>query len=421
MAQAPAVPSAPAPPPQAAPHPVAAALPVLTLTTDSGLEVASKDVYETGRYRLTDDSGRVLLDGALDIKGRGFSTWNYPKKPYRLKLGVSAEMLGMPANRHWVLLANYLDKTLLRNEIAFELSRRLNMEYTPRSVQVVVELNGTYRGIYQLTEHVRLARDRINIPELKVTDVDPVAITGGYLIEIDERKGEVYCPESARTSLTFCMVNPETLLEPGWEPHKAYIDAYLAATETALYSPQFADPLTGYAAYIDVPSAIDSYLINELTKNVDANFYSSVFMYKKRGGKLTFGPVWDFDLSIGNAGFFGVDLPMGWYVRNPRVQGSVMLATPWYTRMFEDPAFDARVRARWAELRASGVLDDVFTFIDQRAAHLSGVQARNFERWDILFTAIPLMRPVVGTYATQVADMKSWLRRRRDWMDSQLR
>ncbi len=393
------------------PYAVASALPVLSITTDNGQEITSEEVYTTARYKLTETDGRVLAESTLEIRGRGHSTWNYPKKPYRLKLSFSTDLMGMPANRHWVLLANYVDKTLVRTEAALELSQRMGFAWTPRSAPVVLELNGSYRGIYQLVEHVRIGSQRVNIPELKAGDTDPALISGGYLIEIDERKGEDYCPESARTSVMFCFANPETLLQPGWEPHKAYIDGYLAATENALYSSQFASPTAGYAAFIDVDSAIDWYIVNELFKNVDSNFFSSVFVYKKRGGKLTFGPVWDFDLSIGNANFFGAENPEGWRTRS----------APWFTRLFQDPAFEQRVKARWAQLRDTGVLEDVYRFIDRRAAYYSGVQARNFERWDVLNTTIPLIRPVTGPYSTQVSEMKTWLRRRQTWMDGQLR
>jgi len=391
--------------------PAAAALPVLSITTDNGQEVTSKEDYVTASYRITGTDGAVQVNGTTEIRGRGNSTWTYPKKPYRLKLTTSTALLGMPANRHWVLLANYVDKTLVRTEAAFDLSEKVGLAWTPRTVPVVLELNGDYRGIYQLVEHVRIANDRVNIPELKVGDTAPDKITGGYLIEIDWRKGETYCPESARSAAVFCFSNPETLLEPGWEPHRAYIDGYLADTEAALFGSQFASPTQGYAAYIDVQSAVDWYLVNEFFKNVDSNFTGSVFLYKMRGGKLFFGPVWDFDLAIGNANFFGAAEPTGWRTRS----------APWFARMFEDPAFAARVRERWNQLRADGTINSVFATIDRRAAFYSQLQVRNFQRWNILNSTIPLIRPVTGPYDFQVSTVKAWLLQRRDWMDSQLR
>lgn len=394
---------------------VAESLPLLSITTNSGAEITSKEDYAPAQYRLTSETGQLLQNGNLDIRGRGNSTWEMPKKPYRLRLASSTPTLGMPANRHWVLLANYSDKTLIRNDVAFELSRRVGMEYTPRSRYVELQLNGTDRGIYQLTEHIRIDPNRVNIPELKIGDTSPDLITGGYLIEIDFRRGEDYCYESPRTGIIFCLSNPETLLEPGWENQRAYIEGYLAQTEDAIFSDRFTDPAVGYAAYLDVDSMINFYLIAEWLKNVDSNLGSSVYLHKKRNGKLTFGPIWDFDLSIGNVDFKDADgldagATDGWYVRS----------ASWFARLFQDPAFETKVKAKWNQLKASGVLEDMFTYIDQQSRLLSKVQVNNFTIWEILGIYVWPNRVVTGSYEGEVAAMKTWLRERTNWMDTQL-
>lgn len=320
-------------------------------------------------------------------------------------------MLGMPANKHWVLLANYSDKTLVRNDLVFQLSQWLGMEYTPRSTFVDVEMNTVYQGIYQLTEHIRISPDRVNIPELKVGDTDPDRITGGYLIEVDNTRDEVFCFDSTISGgMTFCLKNPETLLDPGWETQRAYIEGYLAQAEAALFSDQFTDPALGYAAYIDMDSAVDWYLVNEIVKNPDADMGRSVFLFKKRNGKLTFGPVWDFDIALGNSDFNNCDKADGWYVRN----------TSWYTRMFEDPVFAGKVKAKWAQLKAKGQLDGLSEYIDQRTLYLSKVQVKNFQTWDILSTGVWPSYFVHGSYPGEVAAMRDWLRARIAWMDSEV-
>ncbi len=390
---------------------VAQALPLLSLTTDGGIDVTSRDIYLPGNYILRDGQGQVLASGVTEVKGRGNFTWGLPKKPYHIKLGTSTSLLGMPANRHWVLLANYVDKTLLRNDVTFQLSRVLGMEYTPRSTFVDVELNGVYQGVYQLTEHIRIAPDRVNVPELRVGDVDPALITGGYLIEVDNTRGEAFCYDSSRTAMTgmtFCLKNPEKLLEPGWEDKRAYIENYINQTEDAIFSATFADPVTGYAAYLDVDSAINYYLINELVKNVDGDLRRSTYLFKKRSGKLTFGPVWDFDIALGNDEGDG-DEPAGWLIR----------WAPWFERLFQDPAFEARVKAKWALLKSSGQLNDIFTYIDRRALYLSQVQVRNFLTWDILSIIVYPNSVAMGSYAGEVTYMKDWLRARIAWMDAE--
>jgi hypothetical protein len=385
-------------------------LPIITINTTNAQQIASKEIYLTGTYRITDVNGDILHEGELGIKGRGHTTWSMPKKPYKLKLADSTALMGMPGNKHWVLLANYSDKTLLRNETAFELSRLLAPEYTPRSVFVELYLNGAYRGVYQLTEHVRIGKDRVNIPELKVTDTSEENISGGYLIEVDERRGENYCFDSTKTTMVFCLANPETLLEPGWEQHKQYIVNYINQTDAAIFGEQFTDPATGYAAYIDVDSAIHYYLINELFKNVDGNLRVSTFLFKKRGGKLTFGPIWDFDIAIGNVNYNDADMTHGWYIRN----------AAWFKRMFEDPAFEQKVTARWAQMKKDGTLTALFQHIDSQAAFLNDAQVNNFEKWPILSIYVWPNRVVTGSYAGEINAMKEWLSDRIIWMDAQL-
>ena len=397
-------------PPLQPPREVAEQLPTLRINTTNAAPVVSRDAYLPGTVRLTEADGRSTPESELEIRGRGHSTWDLmPKKPYRLKLRSSASLLGMPASRHWVLLANYSDKTLLRNDATFHLSRTLGMAYTPRSHFVDLELNGTYQGIYQLTEHVRIAPDRVNIPELDVTDTSASAISGGYLIEVDQRRGEDFCFDSNVTQMTFCVANPETLLDPAWSRHRQYIESYVRRTDAAIFGPQFADPVSGYAGFLDVGSAVDYYLINELVKNVDGNLRLSTFLYKPRGGKLAFGPVWDFDLAMGNVNYDGADLVEGWHTRT----------APWFSRLFEDPAFAARVRARWNQMKADRTFDGLIEYMTARRFYLSKVQVRNFQRWPILDVWVWPNRVVTGSYDGEVSAAQNWLWARMRWMDAQ--
>ena len=166
----------------------------------------------------------------------------------------------------------------------------------------------------------------------------------------------------------------------------------------------------GYAAYFDVPSVVDYYILNELFKNVDANLRRSTFVYKPRGGKLTFGPIWDYDLAMGNVDYSDAAFPTGWHVRK----------APWYARLFEDPAFDARVRARWRQLRDEGTLSWVEGQVWDRARALSRVQEQNFERWQILGWYVWPNRVVTGSYQGEIMAVQNWLASRISWMDGQL-
>jgi len=392
--------------------------------------VTEKETYINGSYVLTD--GGSTTEGTLEIRGRGNSTWDWPKKPYRLKLTEATELLKMPSSKHWVLLANYADKTLMRNDVAFMWSQQLGMEYTSRAKYVEVKFNGSYEGVYQLVEHLRVANDRVNIPDLKVTDTASEKISGGYLLEVDFRHhvdfckgityaaaecvGEVnisrdedYCIDSTHGMNPFCVDTPGDLLDNAWLPMRDYITQYITDTEAALFSDNFADPSTGYAAYIDVDSAVNYYLINELFKNVDGAV-ASFYLYKKRDGKLFFGPIWDFDLALGNAGYDDVDKTYGWHIRN----------ATWFARLFEDPAFVTKVKSRWLALKTEGKIGLIFDYAQARAVWLNTVQQKNFQKWPIFDWVTWYTRINMGSYTGEVNEMIRWQRERAVWIDSQL-
>jgi hypothetical protein len=312
--------------------------------------------------------------------------------------------MGMPADKEWVLLANYSDKTLLRNTIAMELSNRFGLPYAPRSRAVEVFLNGEYEGAYQLMENIKISTSRVNIPKLTSADVTGDAVTGGYLLEIDQRRDGTIIYDTAH-GLPVVVQDPDPITPEQW----TYISSYLQQTEDTIYSNHFADPATGYEQFINSQTFIDWYLVNEIFKNQDAKFYSSIWMYKERNGKLCLGPVWDFDLGAGNVDYDVTDDPTGWWVREG----------PWMSRLFEDPAFQARVEARWQELKA-GQIDTIFAFIDQNAAALDQSQKNNFQRWPILNVYVWPNPVITGSYQGEVNQLKQWLTTRIAWMDSQL-
>ena len=391
--------------------PVASALPELRIQTAGGAPIASKETYVGGTVTITDTLGATVLSASTEVRGHGNSTWAvHPKKPYRLRLTAASPVMGMPANRHWVLLANHSDKTLLRNDVVFELSRRLGFAWTPRSEFVDLYLNDRYEGVYQVAEHVRLGPDRVNVPELRVGDTSAAAVTGGYLVEIDETRGEAFCFDPARAGKPFCVKSPESLLDPARARQREYIVDYVARFEAALFGPKFADPDSGYGAFIDVASAVDYFLLQEVVKNVDGNLRRGTYLTKPRGGKMVFGPLWDFDLAIGNVNYDGADLTQWWHT----------YSTPWYARLFQDPAFDAQVKARWKQLRDEGKIGGLAAYAARRGRLLSRAQERNFDRWPILDRWVWPNRVVTGSYEGEVRAMLDWYNARVGWMDRQL-
>lgn len=384
--------------------PAATDLPIVRIVTEDRVPIVSKDDYV--RATLTIDPNGTTeqaLSVPLRIRGRGNTTWGMPKKPYKLKLDEKAPLLGMPADKDWVLLANYADKSLLRTQVAFELGRRVGLAWSPRFRFVELFVNDAYMGTYQLGEGVKVAKDRVHIPELEEGDISGSALTGGYLLEVDERlDGDVYF--RTRGGVPFVLDTPE---EPTPE-QRAYIEDYIQQAEDAIYGDNRADPDTGYAAYIDVDSFVNWYLVNEIMKNNDAIFFSSCWMYKQRDGKLFMGPLWDFDIAAGNINYNGNDDPTGWWIR----------ISPWISPLFEDPAFQARVKARWNELKAEQ-FDTILDYIEASAGSLTLAASNNFQRWPILDEWVWPNAVVTGSYEGEVQYLRDWLQTRIAWMDAQ--
>jgi len=381
--------------------------PLLTIETENKQEINSKENYvnATLTIELRNHRGETtekLYQGKTEIRGRGNSTWGMPKKPYRLKLDKSSELMDMPKSKHWVLLANYSDKTLMRNELAFEISRRMGYAYTPRTRYVDVVLNGSEVGNYMLCEHIRIDKNRVNIAEMSPKDAD---ITGGYLLEIDEREGEPVYFKTREAHMTFCVSRPEDIPDN----QKEYISNHIQKIEDILYG-KSGEAVTDLPKYLDMKSFIDNFLINEVSKNVDGNLRLSTYCYKDRGDdKLYFGPVWDYDIAFGNHGS-GFELTSGWYARNYR----------WYQKFFEYPEFAQMVKDRWAELRNTNVLT-LNDFINSLAEEMTTSQRKNFSRWPILNTTVWPNPVVTGSYKGEVDYMRKWLNGRISWMDTQLK
>lgn len=370
-------------------------LPVVKVETDGGAPIVSKDDYVTGTFSVAPGPGGAPTDaytGVTEIKGRGNSTWNQPKKPYRVKLGKAASLLGLPSSKHWVLLANFLDKSHVRNSVAFQFGAQTGLAWTPKDRFVELVLNGKYVGLYQLVEQVRIDKARINIDALKETDILGDALTGGYHIERDARwtAAEEAGFISSR-SQPFALKDPEVPT-----PEQAsYIKGYVDQTEAAIFGSGFKDPSTGYASFIDVPSFIDWFLIHEFLRVNDA-WYSSTNMYKPRLGKLYAGPLWDFDYSMGSPSPSYSMPPTGAWVPTRSI---------WFKRLLEDPAFKAAVGARWAQLRPAATA--LPAYLESTRQLTATAAANDLKVW--------------GGKITQVDEanrIKAFLQTRATWMDT---
>lgn len=355
----------------------------LTIDTAAMVPITSKEDYLTATLNLDGQT----LDSR--IRGRGNSTWLMAKKPYRLNLNEATGLLGMPAARNWALLANYADKTLLRNALAFCVSETLGMEYTPRSRHVELTLNGEYVGVYQLTEHIEVRPSKVNIG----AETDS---SNGFFIEWDG----LYAAEP----LWFIssMDIPYVFKSDPTPEQQVAVENYINDVENRLTT-----SFASFSERVDVESLVNYYLVNELLKNNDALWYSSTFLFRRQDEKLRFGPVWDFDIAAGNINRNGNDDPTGFWTKD----------TTYLRAAFRYPEFEARVKEKWKFLRSRN--PKILEAISASAQALDESQRRNFERWDILNIAVPPNPVVTGSYEGEIAYLQNWLRTRMEWLDSE--
>ncbi len=368
-------------------------LPIISITTDDHVEISSKEDYVSG---FTSIDGRNMFNdasGDMKIRGRGHSTWFLPpKKPYQLKFDDKTEVLGMPEDKKWIFLAEYSDKTLIRNNLAFEMGYISNLEWTPECRYSEVFINEEYNGTYNITQKVEVGENRVNIGD------------NGFLCEIDNsdhlEDGDIYFNS---TRFTIQIKEPEISFESS---EYNYIMNHIIEFEEVLYSSYFKDPLNGYRKYIDVESFVDWYLINEIAKNVDSKDYSSMYFNLIPGEKIKMGPLWDFDLGFGNVNYADTQYPEGFWVKEHQ----------WFQRLFEDPSFVDLVKSRFSFFRNNQAY--LIQIIDQKADYLRWAQEENDDRWD-LFGNYVWPNPVVyDTHAQEVEHLKNWFIERMNWLDN---
>lgn len=356
---------------------------------------------------------------ALDyIRGRGNSTWYASRKPYKLKLDKKADLFGMGENKHWVLLANYYDNSLLRNRITYFLGRELNMEYTPDCISVDVIMNDQYLGSYLLSEQVRLDKNRVDENDLEDEKYTGTDISGGYLLGMSPYSDSAENTFST-TRNTYVVESPEKgkYAKSGLE----YIKNYMQETENAIYSPDFClSDGTSYADLMDVPSAAAYYWIQEFSMNGDAYGSPSTYLYKKQDkkgqkGKLYWGPLWDFDFVAWASIEYDAD--------NMSYVGFVNQGS-WFERLPEDPSFAKELRSYWPKLKnALHKLIDKGGKLDEYRDEIAVSAKMNFDSFgftDFGWSDDPDFPQPKLTFEQEIERLRTWITNRMNWIDENL-
>lgn len=356
---------------------------------------------------LGDDGHEVILTGPGTIRERGNGSRVFPKRPYRIKFDSKKRVLGSPARaKKWTLIPNYSDKTLMRNILAFEISQRLHMPYTPFSTPVDVILNGEYKGCYQLCDQVEVNNNRVNITEMTENDNSGELITGGYLFEVDA----YYADEP----VWFCSNdgNPVTIKSPD--------DDVITAEQIAYIENHFNLMEGDKKRYLDLNTFLRHFIVGELSGNTDT--YWSTYMYKQRNNDTIYtGPVWDFDLAFEN--------DIRTYPINDnndyiyRTTGSVTGNMRDFVDelVIEDPEVQQQLKSIWRNARRNGLdPEHMIACVDSLENLLLDAQEKNFMRWDIMNTPVQQNPAIWGSFEAEVQHVRNFIVDRFAWMDNKL-
>jgi CotH kinase protein len=385
------------------PAPAAAAdpLPRVSVSVKGAIPDGSK---KTG-WMVVRDGGRTHYSGRIGIERRGQSSQMFPKQSWSVELrdregdNRDVALLGMPADDDWVLYAPYNDKALMRNVLAYETARGMG-RYAARTRFVEVRLDGRYHGVYVLMEKPKLQKDRIDVAE------------PGQLLEWTfrwqaRRKGSSFRMPVSDYRILF--EDPERGdLGP---KTRAEVRRSIAAADRAIHHSQ----PDGWRRHLDAAAAVDFVLVNELFKNQDA-FRASTFLTRGAGGLWQLGPVWDFDISMGNSD----------YGDSAVLRGSMLDERAWARQLYGDPSFVRALTERWAELRRGGLRGRMLGSVSRHAKRLAatGAARRNFDRWPVLGVRVWPNPPAAvrrTTYRSEVRALRWWLKQRIGWMDDHVR
>lgn len=365
------------------------AIPELTITTTdpSIAEIPSKDYYLEGTLAVNGRGGYEDYTGKTEIKGRGNSTWGYPKKPYRLKLNKKAEICGLGKAKNYVLLANHLDPTLMLNSVAFKIGRLLELPFTNHAILVDVVLNGIYKGSYLLTEQIEVKENRVDLDE-----------NNSVMWELDSYWDDEPKFKSTAFNLPVMVKDPDLTTEQ-FEYWKKDFNAFTT---------QFAkEPLEGnsYVDMIDIESVAKFLITFNLVHNMEINHPKSVFLHKEGNGKYVMGPIWDFDWAYD---YEGTSNHFGRY-NTPLFSSSMNgVGTAFFQRFLQDSRVKAIYKRTWQDFK-NNKLDALLQYVDDYAVMLKPSVERNSELWEN-----------TRSFDTKVKELKTWLKNRADYIDSEV-
>lgn len=368
-------------------------IPRIVIETENHREIKDRETKIPAKLQIWGKKAPESEIMELTIRGRGNSSWKYmPKKSYKIEFLEKQELLGMRKDKDWALVANYADKTLMKNYVVSRLAKGLGVPFTPCNTIVELYLNKEYLGVFLLTETIKVGKNRINISQKG----------NSYLVEVDSkyRNKDQVIFTSLKKPLN--VHYPKVINQSSLDTLLSFINKFEEFLQSIDKSSN-----SEIDKWIDVDKYILHYWIQEFTKNPDANFFTSVYFTWSTGNKISMGPVWDFDLAFG-----GHDTEVANLISGYRIRDSY-----WNKYLFKDTSFSHTIKTYWDAHKADfySILDtiDYYHPIFEKPAK------NNFKRWDILGSTENSHHPkAYASYSEAVQDLKNWITERYNWLDA---
>jgi hypothetical protein len=358
---------------------IKAGLPVIRITTENKAPISSREVYQPASLNLDGDKP---FSGDIEIRGRGNTTWGFPKKPFKIKLEEKIGLLNALPAKKWVLLANYLDPSLMQNAVAMKIGHLLQMPFTNTIEPIELWLNNEYMGNYMLTEQVEAKKNRVDASVLLSLD------TG---IEPDENhfKSNFY-------KLPVIIKHPEEINDPRLDA----IEQDFNELEERINSSDFPD--NNYLELFDGEQMAKYLIVYTLTCNEEINHPKSTYIHKKKVGKFTMGPIWDFDWA------FSFEQNQVHYVnpRRPLFWERDTKGKTFFKRIASDPKIRALIKRQWQVFRSND-FNELMAFVDSYADSIEASRQADFKKW----------RRGEADFSLEKEALKNWLVLRASYMD----
>ena len=368
-------------------------LPRLVIETENFQQVRDKETAIPAKLQIYGKGSPESGVLNMSIKGHGFSSFSgMPKPSYKIEFFSKQSLLGLHKDKDWVLISNSADKTLLRNHITYKLYKWLGADYSPQTRFVELFLNRQYQGVYLLTETIKVAKHRVNICE------SPSC----FLFEKSKyvQPKDVYFTSNQGHLFLIKSSNKKDLKSvEALKNHIDSIEVFFAKGKKENINQWF-----------DIDSFIRFYWVQEFSKNLDGNFYKSIFMTWEQGGLVQFGPVWDFDLGYGNSSNERIHPPQDWYIRQ----------SPWNREILSDPVVREKAVSFWQENRHlfERVPDSLLFF----SKSLTDAAKNEFNRWPILDKDVTwAYNEKNESYEESVKKLGDWIKQRISWIDANLK